>query len=934
MITCPINYFTDNLIFNNDRSCWAVFKICGQDYDFLDENVKINWLYRTARFLSGIMSSAQLLIIPVEQDNKEYFRNKIKQLDKNDPLYENAKFHAMQTETYLEQLKETQGNANDYNSYIVVKLAKADSSELVTDMKSAFNFFLKDPFNAINALQELDTKDILMSKMNDCIKMANDWYYEQNKKLRLVEVSCTETQWLLRRMAYRGLNKRVPLFREDVKGHREWKPKCDVQDVGEERIVKPYQKDVVNLFSGTIHPGKRMLKIEHDKNMVSYQSFLTIAHLPDEMEYPGNEWIYMLQQYNLQAEVCIHIEAIDVRTARKKLDDKKTEIKSQIEHIEKADDDIPEELELGREYADAMEKELKELKQPMLNTCITICAAADDEELLEQRATTIKTLYEDMNIIVERSIADQVNMFMQCIPSVGCITRDYIMPITPITLSSGVIGATHELGDKEGHFIGTTGIEEKQVFLDMALACLRNMSASALFSGNLGVGKSFNANLLVFLNVLYGGYGLIFDPKAERGHWETQLKPLEGMITTITLDNKPENKGKLDPYNIYRDDLKSADELAMNVLAELLKLSPTSLEYTTIQEAQQMMEKSQDDMLPSMTKLINVLNMFPEDDELRPTASHLARRLRNQARSGMSQLLFGDGTEDAITFNNRLNILQIDNLKLPSPTVPKESYTAEEMMSTVLMAVISNFAKRFAMVKRDVFTTILFDESWMLKMTDEGRKLYDFLSRQGRSLFTGCIFNGHSVKDVEGFENTITYKFCFRTNNDEEAERVCKFMNIEPSVSNKETIKSLGNAECLFQDLDGHVGILHFDAVFQDIIDVFNTTPKKRQTEENIGAQKVPDHEEINAELELVQDALDMIDELIPDEEYSLDLNDELFEDKSSKEFNEEILLEENTVEELGETFAADLIIDEQSDEEFDYDYKLDDDELYRREVY
>lgn len=65
----------------------------------------------------------------------------------------------------------------------------------------------------------------------------------------------------------------------------------------------------------------------------------------------------------------------------------------------------------------------------------------------------------------------------------------------------------------------------------------------------------------------------------------------------------------------------------------------------------------------------------------------------------MSRLLFGDGSEDAITLKNRLNILQIENLKMPSPNTPKDNYTSEELQSLVLMAVASHFAKKFALEK-------------------------------------------------------------------------------------------------------------------------------------------------------------------------------------------------------------------------------------------
>ncbi len=859
MYQCPISYFANNLIFNIDKSCWAAYKFTGFNYDFLDDDLKISLLYKMARFLGGIMSEAKILIVPVEQDSKEQFRELVQNLNKEDSLYEQAKFHAAQTEEYLEQLKSAKGDANDYRSYILVKLADYDEADLVRSFKEGYQYFIKDPLNAVNVFMKLDTRDILKSKMDKCIKLAEKWLYTQNQKIRLVELTTTETQWLIRRVAFRGLNKRIPLFYEEKAGRKEWTPKAEVQDVGNEQIIKPYTRDVINLFSGTIHLGNRMIKVDHDKNMVSYQTFLPLTNIPDSFDYPGTEWIYMLQQYNLQAEICIHISTVEYRVAQKKVQGKKQEINSQIEHIESAKADIPDELQEGKEYAGALEAELKDLKEPLLNTSVTICLAADNRDELERKVITVKNEYEDMNFVIERPLADQLKLFMQCIPSVGCLVKEYVMPLTPLTLSSGVIGANHELGDKVGPYIGSTGIEEKRVFLDIGQACLRDKSAATTFYGNLGVGKSFNANLLLVLNVLYGGYGLVFDPKAERSHWESDLKMLKGMITTVTLDSDAKNKGKLDPYNLYRDDVKMADELAINVISELLKVSPTSVEYTAVLEAQRIMGERE---LPSMRLLADILGTFPDTDELCGTGRFLSRRLKLQADAGMAQLLFGDGSEDAISLDNRLNILQIDNLKLPSPETPKDNYTAEETLSTVLMAVISNFAKKFAMVKRPVLKTILFDESWMLNKTVEGIKLYDFLSRMGRSLYTSVIFNGHSVLDLpsEGIKNTISYKFCFQTTNDAEAARMCEYMGMDATIANKETLKNLRNGECLFQDLDGHVGVLRFDAVFQDLIDVFSTTPK---TDKEKLIQRNTKYQEENEKVEVI------------DYEYDFEFSDE-----------------------------------------------------------
>jgi hypothetical protein len=94
------------------------------------------------------------------------------------------------------------------------------------------------------------------------------------------------------------------------------------------------------------------------------------------------------------------------------------------------------------------------------------------------------------------------------------------------------------------------------------------------------------------------------------------------------------------------------------------------------------------------------------------------------------------------------------------------------------------------------------------------------------------IFNGHSVLDLpnETIRNTISYKFCFHTDSTEEAKRMLEFMKLPVTQDNLELLTSLGNAQCLFQDLNGRVGLLQFDVVFADLMDLFSTTPTDKAT--------------------------------------------------------------------------------------------------------
>ena len=598
-----------------------------------------------------------------------------------------------------------------------------------------------------------------------------------------------------------------------------------------EKIVRPYHKDTVNLLSGSLETFGRNLKVTTGFS-TSYQTFLPIVWLPEQNEFPGREWIYELQRQNMQAEVCIHIRAVPHKSALHQLELKKREIKSQIEHVEQACDDIPEDLLDSRSYADLMEQELKEDRSPLLESSITICLADSDKDKLEKRCSMVKEIYDAMNIVIERPLGDQLRLYMSFMPSVRLLIKDFVLRLTPITLASGIVGVTRELGDNRGGYIGTIGKEEKPAYFSPELACLLNMSPAATLFGDLGTGKSYNANIIIYQMVLYGGYGLILDPKGERSHWEKALIVFRGLISTVTLGASMEDRGKLDPYNIYPDDIREAHELTLNVLSDLFGLDPQGEEYLAILEAQKRMEQMQDK--PCMLGLASMLEKIPESDHLHEPAKNLARRIRLYRGNGMGGLLIGEGTEDAIKLENRLNIILLQNLKMPSPETPKNEYTRDQVMSMVIFGVISAFVRKFALVKRTVPKGVLIDESWAISATKEGRSMEEFISRMGRSLYTCIIYNGHSTKDLptEGIRNSITYKFVFRSSNNlEEAKRLLEYLGLEITPENMAVIQTLGSGQCLFKDLYNRVGVLTFDPVFQDLDDVFSTTPKEAPEE-------------------------------------------------------------------------------------------------------
>lgn len=823
MYDFPVKYYENNLIINkNSKDCWAVFRVIGFNYDFLSVERKIIQLNRLTRFIANIGREAKILILPMAQDVKLHYKGLLSRLPKDNPLNEFAKVHAEGAEAYLSEKINYDGRCNDSEVYIIVKLSRGK------ELREILDDLFRRPMKAIEELFEVEYKELLLSELKAFTEASDAYFREQGKRLRLEKTGAETTQWLIKRMLRRGIRESVPLRRN--KNGEIWTPGREIIIKDGQKAIRPHEKDVLTLTESLVEPTHDYVKVTGSDGKVSYQTFLTIAHIPDGLVFPGSEWLLLLQDIPIPTEVCMHITATEHKESIKKISGKKQEIKSQIEHVAE-NDEVPEELFFAKESADGLEAELKATRDPLLRVSVSICIASEDEAALAEDVNTIRNWYEDQHFVLEKPMTDQFKLFMEFIPGSGRFEKDYILPLPPKTVAGSMFAATRILGDSEGPFIGTTGTLQKMVFLFLARACQLNRSASAAFLGTLGGGKSFNANLLLYLTVLYGGKALVVDPKGERSNWARDLPELREHISISTLSAGDEDAGKLDPFLIYRDNLEAAGELALNIICEIYGFTSRDDEYEAITEAIKITKQHE---TPCMMALADALMGFPEEDEYYEIGRKLGRKIRNLREVGMAKLLFGTGTEQGLSFDKLINIIQIQNLQMPSPETPKTDYSQEELISTVLMTPIGAFAKTFATSDRRIFKLVLFDESWALNSTQMGIKLFNFLARMGRSLNAGCIFIGHSVKDLkgEGIKEAITYKFCFKVANNEEVERVLDFLDLEKTEDNIETVKGLGNGECLFQDLDGRVGKLKFDAVYSHLIKAFDTTPKGQEAKE------------------------------------------------------------------------------------------------------
>lgn len=823
----PIKYFEENLIFNTSGECWAIYKMKSFNYDYMKNEKKINEIKKLSRFIMSLGYEARIIIIPIKNNNKEHIEGLKERLNKKDSLYKATSIYLNNIKEYLQNLE----NSIEYFVYICTNLTKKDIE--VEGIQGVFNSVLKEPMQVIQDWFGVSDEGILKRKL-DFYKTKSTELRSRITKFELIDIGEKEIQWILKRMNFRGIQDEMKLFN--------YSPKDNAQQefFNNTEIITPNQGEIINLTTpGMIElKHKRLLKVEHSDGSESWQTFLPMTVIPDNMDFPGCEYIYLSQTFNFPVETVISLTNVENKKAIRNLDKRRREVKGQIEHVGKYDV-IPDELVEAMDEADDLESYLKKEMATLVKASITFCISGKTREEVEENAHTFINTYKDNNFCVERPRSDQAKLFMEFWPGVGKYTRDFDLQLTPLVLAAGVFGAVTNIGDNKGFYIGKGGLQNKAVFLDLLYACQLNKPPAAFIAGAQGYGKTFSSNLLVYLHVLNGAKAFIIDPKGDRKDWEKNIPELKEYIEVIEFKAQKADQGKLDPFIIHRNNMDEAGQLAEDIIMEYFGYKRDSLEYTIISEAIKKVKVHKMACMETLYKELKNFEQTEEREEMRLIAMKVSRQLKTLDSPSLQGLLYShDGLNKGLDFKNRVNILMIQNLKLPGRGVTrKEDYTADERLGTVLMLAIANFAFNFSQSNNAIKKLVVMDESWALMKTAKGRDLFEKLARMGRSLNTACVFIGHSSKDIiydEGIRNAIRYKFIFNLNNQEEAIDTLNFLNMDVNTENIELVSSdngLRNGECLFSDVTGRIGRLKFDAVYEHLVKAFTTTPPENMEE-------------------------------------------------------------------------------------------------------
>ena len=812
----PIKYIDNNLVWNKDNEVFAYYELIPYNYSFLSAEQKFivhdSFRQLIAQSREGKIHALQIAtessIRSMQEQSKKLVTGKLKEVacQKIDE----------QTEALVSMIGD---NQVDYRFFLGFKLMVTEEQLNLKNIKKSVWLTFTEFLHEVNH-----------TLMNDFVSMPNDEINRYIKMEKLLENKISR-RFKVRRLEIHDFGYLMEhLYGRDGIAYEDYEYQLPKKKLNKETLIKYY--DLIRPTRCVIEESQRYLRLEHE-DKESYVSYFTVNAIVGELDFPSTEIFYFQQQqFTFPVDTSMNVEIVENRKALTTVRNKKKELKDLDNHAYQAGSETSSNVVDALDSVDELETDLDQSKESMYKLSYVIRVSAPDLDELKRRCDEVKDFYDDLNVKLVRPAGDMLGLHSEFLPASKRYINDYVQYVKSDFLAGLGFGATQQLGETTGIYMGYSVDTGRNVYLQPSLASqgvkgtVTNALASA-FVGSLGGGKSFCNNLLVYYAVLFGGQALLLDPKSERGNWKETLPEIAHEINIVNLTSDKDNAGLLDPFVIMKN-VKDAESLAIDILTFLTGISSRDGEkFPVLRKAVRSVTQS------DSRGLLHVIDELRREDT--PISRNIADHIDSFTDYDFAHLLFSDGTvENAISLDNQLNIIQVADLVLPDKDTTFEEYTTIELLSVSMLIVISTFALDFIHSDRSIFKIVDLDEAWAFLNVAQGETLSNKLVRAGRAMQAGVYFVTQSAYDVskESLKNNIGLKFAFRSTDINEIKQTLEFFGIDKDdENNQKRLRDLENGQCLLQDLYGRVGVVQIHPVFEELLHAFDTRPPVQRNE-------------------------------------------------------------------------------------------------------
>jgi AAA-like domain len=587
--------------------------------------------------------------------------------------------------------------------------------------------------------------------------------------------------------------------------------------------------EIEALLEGQVHNGRTVLKLEHPAGE-SWAACLSFARFPDVMYFPeGEPWLHYADALPFPVEASLRMKLIAPARASKDVSRRLAHARDMDAHIREAGAELPIALAEQIEAARMLEHGITKERLPFVYGWHRLMVSAPTKEMCMRRAEAVIEHYRDAGIDVVHSTGDQFSLLCEALPGDRVRLASYLQRQPLYTVAGGMPTATVDLGDRPapdagwvGPFIGETlGRARSVVHFDPLVAAARNRPTAVAITGEPGGGKTTLALLLILQLALRGATVAVIDPKGDAESLAGWLTERGRPARVVPLGSAA--PGLLDPFS-FGDDLAERRTMATETLRLLLPRMSEERESAMIQAVGAIAAGEQ----PSLGKVVTHLEQARD-----PASVNLGAVLRSMSEMRLARLCFAPSGGERIDAAGWTTVFTLAGLTLPDVAVKRDDYSYEQRLSVALLYLVSQFARRLLNgMDRRLPKAIFLDEAWAITSTPQGAKLIPEVSRMGRSRNTALIMVSQNAGDLlnEQVTNCISSVFAFRSSERTEVASVLALLGLEQSEEHRAALRSLGNGECIFRDLDGRAGRIGVDLISDDLRQCLDTNPTRARS--------------------------------------------------------------------------------------------------------
>lgn len=171
--------------------------------------------------------------------------------------------------------------------------------------------------------------------------------------------------------------------------------------------------------------------------------------------------------------------------------------------------------------------------------------------------------------------------------------------------------------------------------------------------------------------------------------------------------------------------------------------------------------------------------------------------------------------------------IRTPGLSLPEPGASRGTYTRAERVSVATLALVAAKALRLVSTNRQRHKIVLLDEAWFFLSSAQGRALLNRLIRLARAFNATVLVATQRLADLGDLSELFGVYVFFGQETEGEAAAGLAQIGLDSESALRIRLTEYRRGECLMRDLDGRVGEAQIDAVFADLFEALDTTPRE-----------------------------------------------------------------------------------------------------------